>query len=187
MQVVFTPVWDPVPAKAFTPQQAFLSLKSTASGRLVVVAAKAGKDGAYTAQPHTRGPLPPRLAPRWVATCWLVCSAPSTALLPFSRQPRYFEQIAILKLHHPGIVQTSFQPVRSHSTADDDVVAGPLYPHEWRPGDVETSCVLRREETSTPLCQWQMTALKRLLCGMWALSQSPMLQARRPLRQPLSC
>lgn len=49
MQVVFTPVWDPVPAKAFTPQQAFLSLKSTASGRLVVVAAKAGKDGAYTA------------------------------------------------------------------------------------------------------------------------------------------
>ncbi len=49
MQAVFTPVWEPVPAKAFTPQQAFLSLKSTASGRLVVVAAKAGKDGAYTA------------------------------------------------------------------------------------------------------------------------------------------
>ena len=48
MQATFTPAWDPVPAKAFTPQQAFLSLKSTASGRLVVVAAKAGKDGAYT-------------------------------------------------------------------------------------------------------------------------------------------
>ena len=49
MQATFTPVWDPVPAKAFTPQQAFLSLKSITSGQLAVVAAKAGKDGAYTA------------------------------------------------------------------------------------------------------------------------------------------
>ena len=84
MQAVFTPVWDPVPAKAFTPQQAFLSLKSTGSGRLVVVAAKAGKDGAYTAS----------LTPEAIATqigsevgchvhsCWPVCSTPSRALLP---------------------------------------------------------------------------------------------------------
>lgn len=49
MQATFTPVWDPVPTKAFTPQQAFLSLKSTATGQFLVVAAKAGKDGAYTA------------------------------------------------------------------------------------------------------------------------------------------
>ncbi len=49
MQVTFTPIWDPVPAKGFTPQQAFLSLKSKESGKLVLVAAKAGKDGAYIA------------------------------------------------------------------------------------------------------------------------------------------
>ena len=49
MQATFTPAWDPVPAKPFSPQQAFLSLKSASSGRQVVVAAKAGKDGAYTA------------------------------------------------------------------------------------------------------------------------------------------
>ena len=48
LQATFTPQWDPSPSKAFTPQQAFMSLKSRESGSLVLVAAKAGKEGSYT-------------------------------------------------------------------------------------------------------------------------------------------
>lgn len=48
LQVTFAPKWNPAPSKGFNPQQAFLSLKSTESGKLVLVAAKASKDGAYT-------------------------------------------------------------------------------------------------------------------------------------------
>lgn len=47
LQATFTPQWDPSPSKAFTPQQAFMSLKSKDSGSLVLVAAKAGKEGSY--------------------------------------------------------------------------------------------------------------------------------------------
>ena len=67
MQALFTPTWTPSPSKGFVPQQAFVSLKSRANGKMVLVAAKAGKDGAYTAS------ITPEIISNQIGTQVLLC------------------------------------------------------------------------------------------------------------------